>query len=53
MFEDSNRDLKLYFTTDAMDGFYDLLSDIEILYAKQEMPLPDDFEWSTKVCELE
>ena len=36
-----------------MDGFYDLLSDIEILYAKQEMPLPEDFEWSTKVVELE
>ena len=53
MFEDNNRDMKLYFTTETMDGFYDLLSDIEILYAKQEMPLPDDFEWSTKVCELE
>ena len=53
MFEDNNRDMKLFFTAETMDGFYDLLSDIEILFAKQEMPLPNDFEWSTKVCELE
>jgi len=53
MFEDSNRDMKLYYTKDTMDGFYDLISDIAILYEKQEMPLPEDFEWSTKVGELE
>ena len=34
MFEDNNRDMKLFFTTETMDGFYDLLSDIEILFAK-------------------
>ena len=53
MFEECNRDLKLYYTRDTMDGFYDLISDIEILFEKQQMPLPADFEWSTQVGELE
>ena len=53
MFEESNRDLKLYFTTETMDGFYDLLADIALLFEKQGMPLPSDYEWSTKVGELE
>ena len=53
MFEDSNRDLKLYFTTETMDGFYDLLADIGLLFEKQGMPLASDYEWSTGVGELE
>ena len=53
MFEENNQDLKLYYSADTMDGFYDLLSDIEILYNKQDLQIPEDFEWSTKVGELE
>lgn len=53
MFEESNQDLKLYYSADTMDGLYDLLSDIEILYNKQDLQIPEDFEWSTKVGELE
>ena len=36
-----------------MEGFYDLLADIEFLYQKQDLAIPEDFEWSTKVGELE
>ena len=54
MFEDSNRDLNLYFSQDTMDGFYELLDDLCLLHSKQTGEnLFDSFEWSTKVSELE
>ena len=37
-----------------MDGFYDLLDDIDVLFKRQfEKSLFESFNWSTKVSEIE
>lgn len=53
-FEELNRDMELKYTKSTMDGFYDLLDDIDTLIQRQTgQSLLDTFTWSTKVLELE
>ena len=54
VFEEKNIDLGLFFTQETMDGFYELLEDIEIIWGRQEGErLFDTFSWSVKVDEIE
>ena len=54
-FEESNRDLELHYTKSTMDGFYDLIQDIAVLFSRENggADLLTSFTWQTKVGELE
>lgn len=53
-FEEQNRDAELKYTKSTMDGFYDLLDDINVLLQRQTgESILESFTWSTKVSELE
>ena len=55
VFEEKNRDCELKYTKSTMEGFYDLLEDIDVLSQRETgQSLADQqFTWSTKVGELE
>ena len=56
-FEQSNRDHVVYYTKPVMDGFLDLLDDLDFLHKKNKgasiLTRFPDGEWSTRVGELE
>jgi len=44
----------LYFSQETMDGFYELIEDIEIVYERQTgEKLSDVFDWSLRADEVE
>ena len=54
MFETNNRDRVLYYSRHVMEGFLDLLDNLDHLHRKYKgVGLLPKFEWSTKVSELE
>lgn len=54
LFEENNRDKVLYYTKPVMDGFLDLLDNLDHLHRKTTgSSLYNTFTWSTKVSELE
>jgi hypothetical protein len=54
LFEQRNRMMQLYFTQETMDGFYELIEDIEIVYERQTgEKLSSIFEWNLRADEVE
>jgi len=54
IFEQRNRMMGLYFSQETMDGFYELIEDIEIVYERQTgEKLSDVFDWSLRADEVE
>jgi hypothetical protein len=54
IFEQRNRMMGLYFTQETMDGFYELIEDIAIIYERQTgEKLSSIFEWNLRADELE